>query len=430
MRQTNLIQVSLVLTLLITHFSLNAQKVNSNAIHITKKEQSGINPGQLMFNGVVIPEEVKTRSWFIPPLFDLFQYNTIEGFVFNPRISLTQQLSDEKFIAFKPNLRYGFGSEKLLGKVSAIYYYNPLQFESLTINGGNFVEQFDENSTLTPFANSYSTLLSDRNFLKIFESTFLEVSHSFSPLKNIQLSNRVFWGSRNPLRNLEKLDSTKEGYTSNIPLNNELGMVEFDSHKVFYQETEIRWQLGLSYEYRRGAFKSTSQYPAIILNYKSSHDGVFNSSLSYQRISLELEGKINLKTWGIGQFRFEGGDFLSADSLSLIDLTHFQGNRVAYTAYEPGTFQLLDYYSFSTPEGFFRGHYLHKFDQLTHRRGINPFQPFIDVNFLRTSDVSYFELGLGLQGMARPWRIGLYNSWIDGRHDRIEIRFGFIISEL
>lgn len=361
MRRINLIQASLVLTLLITHFSLNAQEVQSNAI----QKQSGINPGQLMFNGVVIPEEAKARSWFIPPIFDLFQYNTVEGFVFNPRVSLTQQLSDKKFIGIKPNLRYGFGGKKLLGKVSAIYYYNPLQFASFTVNGGNFVEQFDEKSTLTPFANSFSTLLSGRNFLKIFESTFLEIGHSFSPFKNIQLSNRVFWSSRNPLRNLKNLDNTNEGYTSNIPMNNELGSTEFNSHKVFYQETDIRWQPGLSYEYRRGAFKTTSRYPAIILNYKSAHNGVFNSSLSYQRISLGLEGKINLKTWGIGQFRFEGGDFLSADSLSLIDLTHFQGNRVAYTAFEPGTFQLLDYYSFSTSASFFRGHYLHKFNQLT-----------------------------------------------------------------
>lgn len=66
---------------------------------------------QVLFNGVLIPGETKERIWYIAPLFDVFQYNTVEGFVFNPRVSFTRHLSDGKFYAIKPNLRYGFGAK-------------------------------------------------------------------------------------------------------------------------------------------------------------------------------------------------------------------------------------------------------------------------------------------------------------------------------
>lgn len=423
MKRLNLTKVVLVLTLLVTYQNLFAQGADSTSS--SENKQMKMNVPQLLFRGGVVPDDSRNRSWFISPVFDLFQYNTVEGFVFNPRVSMTQQLKDGKFYAIKPNLRYGFGSERLYGKVAAIYSYNPTRFGSLMLNWGKFIQQFDQQSTLTPFANSYSTLLAKENFLKIYESQFLEVGHHFSPVRNVLLSNSFHWASRGSLSNLEQFNDEQDEYTSNTPLNRELDNTTFDRHQVFYQATEIRWQPDLNYEYQRGKFIPTSKYPAFILKYKSAHSDFLGSDLSYENISFGVEGMVQVGSLGNGNFSFEGGDFISKDSLSFVDFTHFQGNRTAYTTYKQGTFQLLDYYSLSTTGSYFRGHYTHTFEAIK-----NKFIPVVEGGYLHASGSNYIELGIGMQRASKPFRISFYNSWLDGKHDRAEIRFGFVMSEL
>ncbi len=417
------------LKLVIIFFFLLSKQVSlaqeTTNIEADSLNTSTVNIVQMLFSGTVIPDYSRNRSWYIAPVFDIFQYNTVEGAVFNPKISVTQKLKNDKFLTLKPNLRYGFGSETLYGQLSSIFFYNPSKFGRVELQGGNFVAQFDEMSTLTPFANSYSTLFFDENFLKIYESSFIRLSHSFSPIKNIQLTNQVSWENRTPLQNLEKLTNENGAFTSNIPTNNEVVNVEFDANKVFYQETSIRWQPGLTYEYKRGNFVATSKYPAVIVKYKSAYADVFNSSISYDKISLGVEGNLTLGALGKGFLSIETGDFLSADSLSLIDFNHFQGNRTTYTTFEPSNFQLLDYYTHSTSGGYFRGHYTHKFSEIGKIRLI----PVIEGNYLKTANTDYVELGIGIQKATMPWRISFYNSWLEGKHHRAEIRFGLILSE-
>ena len=292
------------------------------------------------------------------------------------------------------------------------------------------MSQFDDRSTLTPFANSFSTLLAEENFLKIYVADFVEVGHRLMLAKHILLQNTVHLASRESLQNLERFDDANEAYTANAPLNHETAQTVFDRHQVFWQRTEIRWQAHSAYEYKRGQWMTSSSAPALTVKYKSAHANILGADLSYQNITVGLEGRIEMGSLGKADLRLEAGDFITKDSLSFVDFTHFQGNRVAYSVFEPGTFQLLDYYSESTSGSYLRGHYLHKFNQLTNHRGIDPFQPVLEANLLLKEDTNYFEIGVGLQGMAKPWRISFHSSWLAGRHDRSELRFGFVLSEL
>ena len=424
MKRFNSFKLVIIFFFLLSKQVLSAQEItNAEADSINT---SKLNIGQMLFSGTAIPDHSRNRSWYIAPVFDIFQYNTVEGAVFNPKISVTQKLKNDKLFVLKPNLRYGFGSETLYGQLSSIFLYNPSKFGRVELQGGNFVEQFDEKSTLSPFANSSSTLFLDENFLKIYESSFFKLSHSFSPVKNIQLTNQVTWEKRTPLQNLEKLTNENEAFTSNIPTNNEVGNVEFDANKVFYQETSIRWQPELTYEYVRGKFVATSKYPAVIVKYKSAYSNIFDSSIAYDKFSIGLEGNLTLGALGKGFLSVEAGDFLSADSLSLIDFNHFQGNRTTYTSFEPNSFQLLDYYTYSTSGGYFRGHYTHKFSEIGKKVRL---VPVIEGNYLQTANIDYFEFGFGLESANMPWRISFYNSWLEGKHHRAEIRFGFVLSE-
>ncbi|MEM9327337.1 MAG: DUF5686 family protein [Bacteroidota bacterium] len=425
MSQSKKFIVVLIVTLVVPYLNLDAQTMDTDKADKSDQRSGPHSVWQTLFSGTLLPIDADNRTWYINPVFDMFQFNTIEGFVFNPRVSLTQQLEEGKFYAIKPNLRYGASSQTVYGKLQALYQYNPSRSGSLVFNGGHFTEQFDDRSTLTPFANSSSTLFFKENYLKLYASSFVELGHSFSPVKDFQLTNHLYWSNRKSLQNLERFDGEDSEYTPNVPSNNEISDTAFDPHQVFYQETEIRWQQHLQYKYVRGKLLPTSSYPAILLKYQSAFPNILGADLSYHRVSLGIEGDLTMGGLGKGRFSLEGGDFLAKDSLSFVDFNHFQGNRTTYTIYEPGTFQLLDYYTESTAEFYIRGHYHHQFALI--REFI---KPVAEANYLNTSNSHYLELGAGIEMASRPLRVSFHSSWLGGRHDRAEIRFGFVFSDM
>ena len=90
------------------HLQIYAQIEKLASTDSTAAVRPGV--GQILFRGVMIEREGRHQSWFIPPVFELVQYNTVEGLVLNPKITWTRLFAEGKVLALKPNLRYGFGS--------------------------------------------------------------------------------------------------------------------------------------------------------------------------------------------------------------------------------------------------------------------------------------------------------------------------------
>jgi len=78
-----------------------------------KKKTNIISIPQVLFSGVLLENKEKNQVWYIPNAFELFPANTVEGFVFNPQVKLTQNYEDGRFYTLTPNVRYGFGNERL-----------------------------------------------------------------------------------------------------------------------------------------------------------------------------------------------------------------------------------------------------------------------------------------------------------------------------
>lgn len=386
-------------------------------------EQNNTKIVNLLFSGVLIQQPTAKRTWYIPNLFDLFPANTVEGFVSNFKVSMTQHLHDDRFLRLTPEIRYGFGNNRLQARMAMEYYYHPARKASLQLSGGRFVEQIHEESTLSTLNNTYYTFLLKRNFLKLYEKSYLELGHTFSPAKDFLFTNTVSWNERAPLQNLPAYSQEKGEYTSNDPVNNELVDTGFERHKALLWKTQLRWQRGHQYRRERGKLVSSSPYPAVTIAYQAALAGVLGSTLSYQKVNLQITDQFQWNKIGSGSLAFEVGDFIVKDNLTFLDYKHFDGKRTVYGAFNPFGFELLDYYAASTANFYLQGHYEQHLNAIPIRN--KKLYPVLSANYLYTeTGGSYWELGVGVEKILGIWRIDFYNSWREARHDSIGIRLG------
>tara|TARA_B100000809_G_scaffold200683_1_gene200996 strand:+ start:4224 stop:5522 length:1299 start_codon:yes stop_codon:yes gene_type:complete len=381
-----------------------------------------IEVSKILFSGFVFQNTEKKQIWYVPNIFDLFPVNTVEGFVINPKVKFTQNYEDGRFYTFMPNIRYGFGNNRLQLQLKTNFFYNPKSKSSLHLSGGKNVEQLYVESTLSAFNNTVYTFSFKENFLKSYERIYVEIKHVFSPINNFLLSTKISWNERIPLDNLPRYQED-DAYTSNNPKNIEVDNTAFLKNKAVLFEANLRWQIGHHYEKKRGQMISKGKYPAITVSYTNALEGVFNSDISYQKVAFEIEDSFKSGK-SQGEVHIMIGDFISKDHLTFVDFNHFKGKQTVYGEFSSSQFQVLEYYNYSTANFYFQGHYEHRYRLLT-ENGKSTFQPTIAINYLYTQAAGdYIELGIGVDKVFNNWHVSFYNSWLEGKYDSFGIRIG------
>ncbi len=404
-------------------FAQNKEAIKSNNRDANQEKISNtIGVSQILFSGVLLQNLEKRKVWYIPNVFELFPANTIEGFVVNPLVKFTQNFEDGRFYSITPNVRYGFGNERLQAQLKTSYFYNPKRKASFHLSGGRTMEQLYESSTLSAFNNTLYTFSFEENFLKNYERSYVELVHTFSPIADFILTTTLSWNERNPLNNLPKYEED-EAFTSNNPENIELDNTAFAKNKAVLFEAQLRWQIGHRYEKQRGQLVSKGKYPALTVSYTNALDDVFGSDISYQKIAFQIEDNFKIGK-GYGRGHIAIGDFISKGNLTFVDFNHFKGKQTVYGDYSWDQFQLLEYYNYSTATFYFQGHYEHHFSPLK-KIGKSKFQPSAGINYLYTKATgNYVELGIGMAKILKYWRVDFYNSWLNGNHDDFGVRVG------
>lgn len=389
-----------------------------------KKKANTISVPQILFSGVLLEKQGKNQVWYVPNIFELFPANTVEGFVVNPQISFIQNYENGRFYRVTPNLRYGFGNERLQAQLKTQYFYNPKKNGLLELAGGRAIEQLYDESTLSALNNTFYTFVLSENLLKTYERSYIEVSQTASPFKNFLLSTTFSWNERNPLDNLTKYEEN-EDFTSNNPDNVELSNTAFLKNTAVLFEARLRWQIGHQLKKKYGQFVSKGKYPALTLSYTNANDEILGGDVSYDKLSFSVQDDYKIGGHR-GRLFFEVGDFLQKDNLTFVDFNHFKGKETVYGTYDNNQFQLLEYYGNSTADFYIQGHFEHYFNPFYTTNNKFKFQPIIGINYLYTkAGGNYIELGSGMGKIFNYWRVDLYTSWRNGEHESFGVRIGF-----
>jgi hypothetical protein len=351
-------------------------------------------------------------SIYLYPFLNTLFYNTVEGYGLNLTARYTHKINSLQSYDVTPNIRYGFANKILTANFNGEYNYDP--FHNAKFYGGFGTDILDLNNvgTRSLYFNTLSTLLSEENYVKYYESKYVNFGYQRELLNGVIWNASLSYADRSQLYNTSfnhiETNPAKH-YTSNNPL---MPNAPADDRSVLFPEnnaltfyTSFRFTFDQQYITRpTGKVDLPSKYPTITLAYRQGINGVLNSSVKYNFASLTAaQAHIPIGVIGYSAFQVTAGDFFNRNTLYFMDWNHFLGNQG--TTFDPtyvGSFHFLPFYTFSTDNAFLEAHYQHNFSGSL-LKGI-PFMrdlkldEIIGANYLDEKGHSnYSEFYIGLQ---------------------------------
>lgn len=375
-------------------------------------------------------------SYELKPLVFHTFFNTVEGL----NVNLVNEFKYEfdslrKTIQFMPVFRYGFSSEEFyaLGQLS---YESKKKEKSIRLNleGGKFVDQYSDKQPIHPHINTFSTLLFRRNYMKLYEKSYIKLQTLLKPSDWWEIDGGLEFAQRNTLSNQNDyslLYEKSREFKPNQPFNLELSDTDFPEHEALLFNLNLSyWPLKRYRIYNGRRFPLKSDSPKLLLNYKKGISGILGSDVDFDHLALGIDHQFNFGVSGKLQFELRGGTFLNNSKMTFVDYQHFEGNRTIFSSIKPaGAFRLLDYYAFSTNSTYFSAHTHYQFrkfllTQLPELR-FSGMRENIFINYLKhENSPHYYELGYSLDQVFRILRIEVAASFMDREYREVGLRIG------
>jgi hypothetical protein len=373
-------------------------------------------------------------------------FNTVEGFNLIYRTSFYKRWvrkdslnSNERVrtsrLEISPILRYAFSRKKLTGKLRVDYRNRETR---LTMEGGRYVEQFNSDEPIHSFVNTFTTLLLGDNLMKLYERDFMDLNYRQRINEKYSLRANISWAKRYELPNTSNytlFKSNKDEYTSNVPVNLELNNTSFQPNTAFVGSIGFEARPWQKYRIRNGnKMRIDDSSPLFMVDYRKGFDRFLNSEVKFDLLEIGLKHGLKLGIRGKLDIALKAGKYLNADKLYFMDYKHFLGNRTPFVTTDPvGSYRLMDYYLNSTRDQYFSANAHYHFRKLLFSR-IPKVRMFgvsenIFVNYLATPySKNYTEVGYGLEGILRIFRLEAAVGFQDGQYLNNGFRIGIATS--
>lgn len=397
--------------------------------------------GNILISGYQHYKRKDSLSYSINPLISMIQYNTVEGVAFELRPSI-RSWKNMKSTWLQSNLRYSQARDKFSGRASIFRRLDNKKFESIRAEGGHYISQFNnEREPISPLVNSIYTLLTEQNFMKIYEKTYGEIEYRKEVVNGFFVAAELAYASRSRLGNNSDFtirDIDDREFTPNNPVE-----LSTDPSRALIAEVNVAYRHKQRYEmYPNFKRIITPKYPTIYASYKKGVSTGF-SDVDFDFVRVGLGDEVSLGLFGESRYEVTAGTFINTNELAFYDYQHFTGNqtmamlfRSSWSLYGFGgqmrTFHTLEYYDKSTTSGFVEGHYEHHFNGFV----LNKFpllrklrwQVVGGVNVLYTEDGNDFtELFVGIENIFKIFRIDFASSYESGGKLNPQVLIGFDI---
>ncbi|MES2519957.1 MAG: DUF5686 family protein [Bacteroidota bacterium] len=373
--------------------------------------------------------------YYKAPLLD-FNFNTVEGFVLNTGTVFRYRKNRYDWWEIDPTWRYSVTQKRSMGMLKIRW---KTQKEDFSISGGRFVSQYNVDTPIAFDLNSLSTLLLKKNFVKIYQKDFINISYNDRFSNTLGIKTSIEWARRYPLQNTTDyswVDFGGNSYIPNFPQSQEIGATEFKPNDAVIASFQLNYRPGLKKQYRNNIRSvDFSSSPLITFKYRGAIPKVLGSEMDFHTIELGITHNFPLSINSNFNYIAQVGTFLSAKNMTFADFKHFNGNNNmisignALTTHRLVGFydnyiwgvskKIIDQYFYST-----NGSYvdimtmvgLRKFalTQLSPIRRLG-MREDIFANYLYTANnnIHNIEFGYGIDGIARIMRVEAvfnYNS--------------------
>lgn len=309
----------------------------------------------MLITGQTFTKQKKDLRWFIEPLVNIVNYNTVEGVVVNISPEIYKSGKGRRLLYISPNIRYGFSNKHFNAHVSGNYNYGKNYLNQFYFSGGQRVFQFNNDQPISQRGNTINTLLYKRNNLKIYQADYLQLGFTKGIGSGFSLSVSTEYQDRYPLRNtsLYTFSNYKERtFTPNYPVD--LTDHNIPHHQATTTTVSVEWEPAAKYiKFPDSKIDIGSKFPRLGLSYTQGIPNLLGSDVNYSKWMMSVSDDIDFKLAGKLSYRFHMGGFLSSKKVFIPDYQHFNGN-VGFGAGEYlKSFQIMPYYKFSTTAGFY-----------------------------------------------------------------------------
>ncbi|MDW3210271.1 MAG: DUF5686 and carboxypeptidase regulatory-like domain-containing protein [Reichenbachiella sp.] len=386
------------------------------------KYANKFNIENLFIGGYFRQQSFKERYYRFQPIYDLLQYNTVEGAVINLKTIYTQEKDAIWKYQITPTVRYGFSSQELYYKGKFAYQFDPIKRTRAFLEGGKFVSQFNEDEPISPLINSFETLVNRRSYMKLYEKAFAKLYYSSEIVNGITWKATLEYARRNELFNSADYSffyNEDRDFAPNAPLNAELPNTSFGTSDALIFGTSFYIKFGQKYITRPDQkFNLDSPYPTLFVYYRKGI-AALGSDVDFDEVAIRVSKELNYGLLGSGNYTAWAGTFLNDNQMTFIDYKHHMGNQSVFAKFGNDHYQLLDYYQFSTSGSWIGLHADHHFNGFILNK-----LPFIrkskaqvvgTAKYLHTSASGhYIEYGLGLEHLFKVLRLDYYGAVQDG----------------
>lgn len=399
--------------------SIEAIKNSPQYLDSLDKKFNRFRLGAFITRGYEARNRYRKEKWFVSGLIPSVQFNTAEGTVLRMSVSYDKELEHKRRFFVAPTLRYGFSNRHFNPKLLLYKNFNNRKFASGFIDLGSDVAQFNHRQPITPFLNSFYSLLWERNYMRVYEKQFIRTGYRRELFNGVYLRAELEYAHRYALTNTSNfklVDDVVNEFESNDPLNPLNTGPSFGAHQSFTGVVQFNIRFKQQYSLRpHRKIINGSKYPMLHVAYRKGIADVLGSDVDFDQVRIGCSDDMRLGLLGTLSYRITAGTFLNYRQLYVMDYYHFSANRtIALRKMEDAGdignnndesiagFNLNDYYVFSTPRDFVEAHAEHHFNGFLLNKfpGIRKarLQEVIGAHYLlMNGSVNYFELSLGLE---------------------------------
>ncbi len=280
-------------------------------------------------------------------------FNPVDGYTIQRNLEFRQTFSLSNFYSINANIRYAFARKAFNGDLGYLRNFDENR-RRLFLGVGSNVYQINATNPVSESYNKFYSLLLNENYLKLYQKNFVNVGYEYQVSSKIRLSGFFEFRYRKGLSNHvdQGFFSNSTFFTSNVPMNNELGNTSLQDKNQFYARFNMRWQ-PLSSWRRFNQVRRLSNNEGPTINFQLEN-GFINQPFS--KISLSASQSISLNRLGQVSYFINYSQFLEKPT-SFLDYQHFKGNEMDVVSSDRRMFYTLPNYLFSTNSSHIRAHF-------------------------------------------------------------------------
>ncbi|HTO17181.1 MAG TPA: DUF5686 family protein [Edaphocola sp.] len=377
-----------------------------------KKKDSLYNARIINYDFVLIGFSYKKQQIKMgtAPIFETMGYNTVEGLTLGLSPYLNYGLGSADSFKVSLPFHYGWSNQKLQASLNFEYQKNDSDFigKQSVFWGklGKDVYQINNTNPISPFFNTWITLLNGYNYMKLYEAKKIQLGYYNNLGNGLNIRANVNFEDRTSLENITNYSFVREA-KRHISINNPAILPLFNNHKAFITTLKIQYQPGWKFiDYPEYKIGKPGNAPVLEFQYSKGIKGVLKSISDFDKWELGISQKLNLKMLGQIDYLISSGGFLNKNYVGNPDMFHVMGNEIAFVNNYNLGFQTVPYYEYSsTPDVYGELHtQWHLNGILTNKiPGFKKLNWYLVLssNLLYTSDrVYYTEYGVGLENIG------------------------------